>query len=61
MTDFYKLYFKITFIGTRGSSYKGDIAIDNVQLTDGLCGKFGQITKRRITIDMIMKAKTHLL
>nr|XP_034302436.1 MAM and LDL-receptor class A domain-containing protein 1 isoform X2 [Crassostrea gigas] len=28
---------KITFIGTRGSSYKGDIAIDNVQLTDGLC------------------------
>lgn len=60
MTDFFKLYFQITFIGTRGSSYKGDIAIDNVQLTDGLCGKFGQITKRKITIDM-MKAKTHLL
>ena len=27
------------FVGTRGEDYSGDIAIDNLQVTDGVCGQ----------------------
>lgn len=47
MTDFFNLYFQIEFIATRGSGFRGDIAIDNVQLTDGLCGKSVQAWSNR--------------
>ena len=33
-------YFQIIIQGTRGTSWRGDIAIDNIQLNQGLCCKF---------------------
>ena len=37
---FFYIFFKIQIIGTRGNGFKGDIAIDDVRVTDGQCGKF---------------------
>ena len=32
--------FQIVFAGTRGKNFKGDIALDDVSLTDGTCRKY---------------------
>lgn len=38
------VYLQISFVGIRGSSYTGDIAIDEVVLTRGKCGMFLLLT-----------------
>ena len=37
---FFYIFLKIQIVGTRGNGFKGDIAIDDVRVTDGQCGKF---------------------
>ena len=40
---FQLFYFQIIFEGTRGTSYQGDIAIDDVSLKKGSCNGGGDV------------------